>query len=175
MVKNIKKLICVTILFLAFSLNSFADNSYFIDYKKVLNTSKPGSAAQLELKNKFESESKKFKKIEEDIKKEEIKIISEKKTLSAEAYKKKVETLRKKVFDLQKNKQASFKKIAKSRNDAKQKLQEILSPIIKKYMENNNIRIILDKEAVIMGDSTLEVTDQIIVILNKELPSLKIN
>ena len=172
MVKNIKKLICVTILFLAFSLNSFADNSYFIDYKKVLNTSKPGSAAQLELKNKFESESKKFKKIEEDIKKEEIKIISEKKTLSAEVYKKKVEILRKKVFDLQKNKQASFDKIAKSRNDAKQKLQKAVSPIIKKYMEDNKIRVVLDKEAVIMGDSILEITNQIIAILNKELPSL---
>ncbi len=170
-----KKLIFITIFILTFSTNSFTDTAHFIDFSKVLNNSKVGAKAQSELKNKFESESKKFKKIEEDIKKEEIKIISEKKTLSAEAYKKKVETLRKKVFDLQKNKQASFKKIAKSRNDAKQKLQEILSPIIKKYMENNNIRIILDKEAVIMGDSTLEVTDQIIAILNKESPSLKIN
>ena len=42
-------------------------------------------------------------------------------------------------------------------------------------MEENNIRMVLDKKAVILGDSTLEITDQIIAILNKELPSLKIN
>jgi len=42
-------------------------------------------------------------------------------------------------------------------------------------MEDNNIRLIVDKKSVILGDKTLEITDQIIVILNKELPSLKIN
>jgi len=42
-------------------------------------------------------------------------------------------------------------------------------------MEDNNIRIIVDKKSVVMGDSTLEITDQIITILNKEISSLKIN
>ena len=39
-------------------------------------------------------------------------------------------------------------------------------------MEDNKIRIILDKKSVIMGDTKLEITDQIINILNKELTSL---
>jgi len=42
-------------------------------------------------------------------------------------------------------------------------------------MEENNIRLVLDKKSVILGDTTLEITDQIITILNKELPSIKIN
>ena len=42
-------------------------------------------------------------------------------------------------------------------------------------MEENNIRLILDKQGVVMGDKTLEITSQIIAILDKELPSLKIN
>ena len=42
-------------------------------------------------------------------------------------------------------------------------------------MEDNKIRIIFNKQGVIMGDATLEITDQIILILNKELTSLKIN
>ena len=42
-------------------------------------------------------------------------------------------------------------------------------------MEDNNIRLILDKKSVVMGDANLEITNQIIVILNKEVPSLKIN
>ena len=51
----------------------------------------------------------------------------------------------------------------------------MVNPIIKKYMEENNIRLIVDKKSVILGDTSLEVTDQIINLLNKELPSLKIN
>ena len=42
-------------------------------------------------------------------------------------------------------------------------------------MVDNKIRIILDKKSVMLGDAGLEITDQIIEILNKELKSLKIN
>tara|TARA_B110000967_G_C18868201_1_gene553923 strand:+ start:1414 stop:1929 length:516 start_codon:yes stop_codon:yes gene_type:complete len=169
--KNIKKLIFVTI-FLTYSLHSFADSTYFIDFTRVLNNSKSGSEAQKKLKDKFASESKKFKKLEQEIRKDESVIISQKKTLSAEDYKKKVEPLRKRVSDLQKNKKTSFSNIAKSRNEAKQALLKAVNPILKKYMEDNKIRLIVDKQSVILGDQGLEITDQIIAILNKESPSL---
>ena len=39
--------------------------------------------------------------------------------------------------------------------------------IIKKYMEDNKIRVIVAKQSVVLGDKTLEITDQIIAILNK--------
>jgi len=42
-------------------------------------------------------------------------------------------------------------------------------------MTDNNVRMIVDKKIVLMGDSNLEITDQIISILNKELSSIKIN
>ena len=42
-------------------------------------------------------------------------------------------------------------------------------------MEENNIRLILDKKSVILGDKNLEITDKIINILNKELLSIKVN
>jgi Skp family chaperone for outer membrane proteins len=169
----IKKLIIFTTLFLFYFSNSFADNSYFIDFSKVLNNSNAGAKAQSDLKKKFTSESNKFGKQEADLKKTETEIISQKKTLTKEEYQKKVESLRVKVANLQKNKQDSFKNLANSRNVAKQALLKSVTPIIKKYMEDNNIRMIVDKKSVILGDSTLEITDKIIVILNKELISLK--
>ena len=170
-----KKIFIATLLILTFSTTTYADNPYFIDFNKVLNSSKPGAEAQKKLKQKIQSESKKFNKLESDIKKEESEIISQKKAITPEEYQKKVVTLRKKVADLQKNKQKSFSDIAKSRNGAKQSLLKAVNPIIKKYMEEKKIRIVIDKKAIIMGDTTLEITDQIIAILNKEVPSLKIN
>ena len=74
-----KKLTIIAIMLLTFSVASYADNPSFIDFKKVLNSSKPGAEAQKNLKEKFQQESKKFKKIEEDIRKEEFEIISQKK------------------------------------------------------------------------------------------------
>ena len=168
----IKKLIFPLTLFIFCSSIALADSTYFIDFSKVLNYSKAGAEAQKNLKNKFESETKKFKVEEKNIKKEESEIISQKKDITKEEYQKKVENLRKKVASLQKNKQDSLRNIAKKRNESKVALLKKVNPIIKKYMEDNQIRILVDKKGVVLGDVSLEVTDQIIAILNKELTSL---
>jgi Skp family chaperone for outer membrane proteins len=42
-------------------------------------------------------------------------------------------------------------------------------------MEENKIRIVLDKQSIILGDTTLEITDIIIDILNKEVTSIKVD
>ena len=75
---------------------------------------------------------------------------------------------------VQKNRQKSLNEIAKMRNKARGELLKTLNPILKKYMEDNNIRLVLDKKTVLLGDNKLDITDQIIKLLNKELKSLSI-
>ena len=174
------KKIILKILFIYLFLNLLnnyllADNTYFIDFSKVLNQSKAGADAQNKLKKKFESESKKFINEEESLKKQENDLIAQKKALSNEEYQKKVDVLRKKVSKLQTDKQASLNEIAKSRALAKQELLKNVNPIIKNYMEENKIRLIVDKQSVVLGDTSLELTDKIIDILNQKLGSIKIN
>ena len=41
-------------------------------------------------------------------------------------------------------------------------------------MEKNNIRIVLDKQSILLGDIKLDITSRIIEILNKELKSLNL-
>ena len=88
-----KKLIFITLLYLVFSLNASADNSYFIDFNKILNGSKSGAQVQKNLQNKLKAETVKYKQLEKDIRKEESEIISKKKVLEAEEYKKKSKRL----------------------------------------------------------------------------------
>ena len=89
--------------------------------------------------------------------------------------KKKINDLRSKVSLIQKSQQESLNSIAVSRNNARQTLLKSVNPIIKKYMEENKIRIVLDKQSIILGDTTLEITDKIIDILNKEVTSIKVD
>jgi len=42
-------------------------------------------------------------------------------------------------------------------------------------MAENKIELVIEKKSVILGNSNLEITNQIIAILDKELPSLKLN
>tara|TARA_B110000967_G_scaffold181769_1_gene199205 strand:- start:4443 stop:4955 length:513 start_codon:yes stop_codon:yes gene_type:complete len=168
-----KKIFLIVAIFIFYAPISYAADSYFIDYSKVLNKSKAGASLQKNLKVKFESAVAKFAKEEIAIKKEESEIIAQKKILSSEDYKNKVTKLRQKVKDMQLRKQKSFNDIAKLRNTSKSALLTKISPILKKYMEDNSIRVILNKKSVVMADTNLEITDKLIAILNKELPSLK--
>ena len=83
--------------------------------------------------------------------------------------------LRKKVSELQKNKQKSYNDLATQRSKARSELLKALNPIIKKYMEDKKIRLVIDKKAVLLGDVNLEITSDIMKILNENLKSLKIN
>ena len=69
-----KKLFLLSILISIYFSNTYADNSYFIDFSKVLNNSKAGAQAQKKLKDRILSETKKFKKKEDDIRKQENEI-----------------------------------------------------------------------------------------------------
>ena len=169
------KTISTTILISFVFVNlSFADIPHYIDFSKVLNQSKAGKEAQDFLKNKFESESKKFAEDEKKLRKEESDIISKKKLITNEEYQKKVEALRKKVSQLQKNKQDSLKNIATLRSRARTELLKNLNPLIRDYMEKNKIRIVLDKKSILLGDVKLDITDEIIKLLDKKLKSIKL-
>ena len=43
------------------------------------------------------------------------------------------------------------------------------------YMKENNIKIIIDKKNVLLGDASLDITKKITELLNKELKSLNLN
>jgi len=174
--KKFRNTIIIGILcFIGLGQNTYADISYFIDFSKVLNQSIAGSGAQKVLKSKLDSTVTKYKQEEDSIRKEEQKIISQRKIITKEEYKKKVDALRKKVIELQKNKEIEFNNLKKLRQTAKTELLLKLNPIIKKYMEDNKIRIVLDKKSILLADQKLEITDQIILILNKEIKKLKLN
>ncbi|MDC0473175.1 OmpH family outer membrane protein [Pelagibacteraceae bacterium] len=169
------KIIFAVILFSTLSINFLqASDPHFIDFTKVLNQSIAGKKAQEDLRKKFDQENQKFTKIEKVIREEEKTLINQKKLITPEEYKKKVQALRKKVDSLQKNKQKSLNNLTKSKNNAKTQLLKSLNPIIKKYMEDNKIRVVLDKKSILLADTKLEITKQVIDILNKELKSLNI-
>lgn len=169
------KLFIINLIFLFNFEFAYADNTYFIDFTKVLNQSIAGAEAQEKLKKKLESDTVNFKKEEDIIKKQEQDLISQKKILSGEEYKKKLDDLRNKVSEFQKKQQTSLSSIASSRIQAKNELLKAVNPIIKKYMEDNNIRLVVDKQSVILGDTTLEITDKIITILNEKIKSINFN
>ena len=65
--------------------------------------------------------------------------------------------------------------LLKKKNNARNELLKALNPILKKYMDDNNITMILNEKNVILANSKVDLTSKIIELLNKELKSIKLN
>ena len=50
-----------------------------------------------------------------------------------------------------------------------------LNPIISDYMKEKKIRMVIDKKSVLLADERLDITKEIIEILNQKLKSIKLN
>ena len=165
----------ITAIFLISISPSFAEYPYYLDFKHVLNESEAGNKAQTQLKNKLNNGMKSLNNKEKVIKEEEKKIIQQKKIISQEEYKKKVTELRKKVSILQKDRSKLLSSIADERSKARVQLLKNLNPIVKEYMVEKQIRMVLDKKDLILADEALDITDEITKRLNKKIKTIKIN
>ena len=170
-----KIIILFFILLIPIENKLFASDVHFIDYSKVMNESTAGKKAQNYLKNLLNDSNKKFNETAKKLKDEENKIISQKNVLSKEEYKKKADALRKKVFELNKGRDSLLRDVAAKRKKAGDEMLKKLNPILGKYMEENNISVVIDKKNVLMGNKKFEITAQIIEILNKQFKSISLN
>jgi|TARA_B110000914_G_scaffold223717_1_gene239811 Skp family chaperone for outer membrane proteins len=169
-----KKLAIILFLFLANS-NLNAEIPYYLDFKFILNESDAGKKAQTELKNKLDKGIKSIREKEKNLQKEERKIIKQKKLLKPDEYKVKVDKLRSQVSSLQKERNNLLESTSKQRNKARNELLKNLNPIIKSYMQEKKIRMVIDKKSLLLADDNLNITKDIMDRLNKQLKSIKLN
>ncbi len=173
--KNLKNFLTLLLILFIFSNNLRAELPYFLDFKLILNQSEAGKKAQLALKSKLEKGIKSLNDRQKNIQEEEKKIIEQKKIIAPEEYKKQVNALRTKVSALQKERSSLLDDISKKRIKARDELLKNLNPIMENYMKEKNIRIVLDKKNILLGDENLDITKDIMSLLNKKLKSLNIN
>ena len=84
--------------------------------------------------------------------------------------------LRNKVSTLQKERNSLLDIVAKQRTKARNELLRNLNPIIKEYMKEKNIRMVVDKKSLLLNQcSNLNITNEIMDLLNKKLKSIKLN
>ncbi len=173
--QKIKKFTWILAIFFLFQTSLFADAIYYIDFKYILNQSEAGKKAQNTLKKKLSGGIKNLKDKETRIKEEEKKIIKQKKVLSPEEYKKKVNELRNQISGLQKERNSLLETVAKQRAKARNELLKNLNPLLSNYMKEKNIKMVIDKKNLVLADSNLDITKDVIALLNQKIKTLKLN
>ena len=172
---HLKKFFLVLAIIIVPKFSLMSETPHFIDFKLILNESTAGKKAQDFLQSKLNNGIKNLKEKEKKIQDEEKKIIQKKKVISTDEYKKKIAELRKKISSLQKERNTLLQSVSKLRTKARNQLLDKLNPIMKNYMKEKNIRMVIDKKDVLLADDKLDITKDIISLLNKELKSLNLN
>jgi outer membrane protein len=150
-------------------------NIVYIDTDKILNQSYAGK----EVKKKLDIINKRnisnFKKIEEQLVEEEKKISQQKNILSEVELEKKIKELQIKAVQFNNDVKNNKNDLIKKNNDATKQILDILNPILSDYASKNSISIILQKNHIVIGKANLDITNEILKIINEKIKNIKLN
>ena len=166
-----KKYILI-LFFITLSITNFSivrANIVFVDLDKIVSISKAGKSIinQLEVLNKATIDD--FKKTEKKLKDKEIKLIAQKNILSSSEYENNVRSLKTEINTYSKERKVIIKKINKLKLESTNKLLQQINNVLIKYSEENSISIILQKKYIITGKSSLDISDDILKLVNKNI------
>jgi len=146
----------------------------FIDMDKIISTSKPGSSIFNQLKDINNKNLDFLKKEEKRFKEKEKKLLAQKNITSDNDFKKKVDELKSEINIYNQNRKKIVAKFNKLKVENTNKFLKLINPILTKFSNENEISIILQKKNLIMGKTELDITDEIIKIINNEIKDFEI-
>ena len=163
----------IVLFFLIFITNGNSEQIIaYVDIDKIMKTSLVGKGVLKEIENKVNSENKKFTKIEEQIKKEEKDLNAKKNVYSKDEFEKKFSVLKSKVNKYNIDKKNSLNEINKLKISFTNKILSKMNPLIANYASEKNISIIIRKEYMVMGKTELDISDDILKIMNSKIKAL---
>ena len=168
--KLFKKIFIFIFIFFFSSNPILAENKIvYLNVDKVMAISKAGKSLKTQLDKIHKSNIKNFKKIEKKLKKDEKSLIAKKNILSQEDFKKEFDKLRNEAQKYQQERSKSIQDVNSKRINASKKIIELINPLLAQYADENGIAIIISKKNIIMGQSQLDISDEIIKIVDSKI------
>ena len=166
-----KYLIIIFFISNIFTFNAYSKIAY-IDIKIILNESNVGKSLNSHLKSLNSEYSKKYSKIEKELLEKEKTLLAQKNIIEKNEFNKKIRKLSDEIDKYKNDKKLSTDKLNKIKIENTKEILRILNPIITKYVENNDISLVLKKTNIIVGKKDLDITEKIIKLLNGEINKL---
>ena len=171
--KILYSLILIIFLFFTNSVHS-EQKIAFIDMDRVILKSNSGISIYKQLSDLNNKNLKFLKNEEKKFKEKETKLISQKNLISDADFKKKIDELKSEInnYNQQRNKIiVDFKKL---KLNSTNKLLKLFNPILVKFSNDKDISIILQKKDLVVAKSQLDITEEIINIVNIKVKEFKI-
>ena len=161
--------------FLFFYTNSFAEEKIvYLDINFLLIESDAGKYINSELKKINDNNIIEFKKIENSIKNEEVKLLKQKNILKDAEFNSKVNLLREKYKSYQELENTKNNDLKTLRDNAAKQLLKIINEILSEYSTKNKISLIMEKKNIVIGKTELDITKNILDLLNAKIKKVEL-
>tara|TARA_Y100000748_G_scaffold287083_1_gene270915 strand:+ start:119 stop:634 length:516 start_codon:yes stop_codon:yes gene_type:complete len=166
---------CFLFFFLIFSNNAHAEGKIvYLDVNFLLSNSEAGIYINNELKKINDKNIEEYKKIENSIKSEEENLIKQKNILKENEFNDKANKLREKYKSYQILKNTKNNELKKIRDDSGKQILRVINEILAEYSTKNKISLIIKKTNVVIGKTELDITKNILVLLNDKIKKVEL-
>ena len=173
--KFFKNFFLIFIFSIFFNFAVAENNVAFIDMQHIMDKSLAGQSLKKQLESIHKKNLDYFEKQEDSLKKKEQDILAKKNILSKDEFQKEISNLRNEVKNYNDERNERINSLTRKRLETMEKIIRKLSPLLAKYSEENNISIIMDKKNIIVGKTELNITSEILALLDDKIKKIKLN
>ena len=175
---NIKHIKLIFIIFFFIFLSSISKSEIkiaFVEMDKVIKESSSGKSMIQQLAKLDDDNKKYFEETKKKLSLEKKKITSQKNILSEDEFNSKVVLLNKEFENFKNNGKMKIELLKTKRNIGMKKILDELNILLSEYSEKNELTFIIDQNNIIMGKADLNITNEIIKLLNLKLKKITLN
>ena len=161
-----KKIFFILILIFNCNLSYSNTDIVYLDVQFIIDNSEIGIFYKKKIKVLQDKNKSKLNIKEAEIKIKETEFNNQKNILKEDELKKKLKELNNLLKNYKNNQNELNKLINLEKKKYTTKILGILNPMITKYVEENKIKLVIDKKNILVGIRTLDITNIILELLN---------
>ena len=172
--KFVLSLIKVAVISFILTINAYSNEKIvYVDMNSLINSSKAGTSINNQMKKILDKNNSEYQSLEKKLRQEEKDLLNKKNVLDPNKYKDEVNIFKNKINKLKIERNKEIEDIQKRNVKAKNELVSIVTEILAKYSAENEIKLVLNKESIILGIKTIDITNEILTLLDKKVKKIK--
>ena len=169
--------IIIKSLFLFIFLFSYANAEQkiaFLDIQKILSKSVSGIFLNTSIKKIQDEKVIEFKKKKENLQNDEKKLIAKKNILEESKFEEQINDLKKRIINFNNERNNFSQNLNKKKLNGTNQIIKTLDPILKDYASKNSISLILQKKNILLGENSIDITQDILNLLDKKIKKINL-
>jgi Skp family chaperone for outer membrane proteins len=169
-----KLIVIITLLIMQINFVSANTNIAVIDMDKIINVSKAGTSILNQLNTINDEILIDLKKQEEKLKNKEIKLISQKNILSKSDFDINLKNFKVEIEQYNQNRKKTITDFNIKKEKNTKRFLGRVNKILAEYSDSKSISMVFQKKDLVIAKNELDITDEVIVIIDKNIKDFKI-